>query len=54
LNVGKDGGEAVTDDYSGSSPWAFSGGTIHQCQIDVSGTPFVDLAEEAKIAFALD
>ena len=28
LNVGKDGGEPVTDDYPGESPWAFVGGTI--------------------------
>ena len=26
LNVGKDGGEPVTDDYAGDSPWAFVGG----------------------------
>ena len=54
LNVGKDGGEAVTDDYPGDSPWAFAGGTIAKAIIDVSGTPFVDLAEEAKMAFARD
>jgi arylsulfatase A-like enzyme len=54
LNVGKDGGEAVTDDYPGSAPWAFAGGTIHKAVIDVSGEPFVDLAEEARMAFARD
>jgi arylsulfatase len=54
LNVGKDGGEAVTDDYPGDSPWAFVGGTIHRAAIDVSGEAFVDLAAEAAAAFARD
>jgi arylsulfatase A-like enzyme len=54
LNVGRDGGEAVTDDYSGDRPWAFVGGTIVRAVIDVSGEPFVDLAAEAKAAFARD
>jgi arylsulfatase len=54
LNVGKDGGEPVTDDYPGSSPWAFVGGTIKRAVIDVSGEPFVDLANEARMAFARD
>jgi arylsulfatase len=54
LNVGRDGGEAVTDDYPGERPWAFAGGTIHKAVIDVSGEPFVDLAAEAAAAFARD
>jgi arylsulfatase len=54
LNIGRDGGEAVTDDYPGESPWSFAGGTIAKVIIDVSGTPFVDLAEEARMAFARD
>ena len=54
LNVGKDGGEAVTDDYPGDAPWEFVGGTIHKAVIDVSGEPFVDLAREARMAFARD
>jgi len=54
LNVGRDGGEAVTEDYPGESPWAFAGGTVHRALIDVSGEPFVDLAEEARMAFARD
>jgi arylsulfatase A-like enzyme len=54
LNIGKDGGEAVTDDYPGDSPWAFVGGTIHKAAVDVSGDAFVDLAAEAKAAFARD
>jgi arylsulfatase len=54
LNVGKDGGEPVTDDYPGDAPWAFAGGTIHKAAIDVSGEPFVDLAREAAAAYARD
>ena len=54
LAVGRDGGEPVTDDYPGESPWAFVGGTIHKVLVDVSGDPFVDLAEEARMAFARD
>ena len=54
LNVGREGGEPVTEDYPGDAPWAFVGGTIHRAAIDVSGTPFVDLAEEARMAFARD
>ena len=54
LNVGRDGAEPVTDDYPGERPWAFVGGTIHRVAIDVSGEPFVDLANEAKMALARD
>jgi arylsulfatase len=54
LNVGKDTAEPVSDDYPGSSPWPFTGGTIVRAAVDVSGTPFVDLAEEARMAFARD
>jgi arylsulfatase len=54
LNIGKDGGEPVTDDYPGESPWAFAGGTIVKAVIDVGGEAFVDLAMEAKAAYARD
>jgi arylsulfatase len=54
LNIGKDGGEPVTDDYPGQAPWPFVGGTIVRAAVDVSGTPFVDLAQEAAAAFARD
>lgn len=42
----------MTDDYPGDRPWAFIGGTTHKAVIDVSGAPFVDLADEARMAFA--
>ena len=54
LNVGKEGGEPVTDDYPGEYPWAFAGGTIHQAIVDVSGEPLVDLEKEVVAAFARD
>ena len=54
LNVGKDAGEPVTDDYPGQGPWAFTGGTIKRAAVDVSGAPFVDLAAEARMAFMRD
>jgi arylsulfatase len=47
LNVGKDPGEPVTSDYSGSHPNAFTGGTIRQAIVDVSGEQYVDLEKEA-------
>jgi arylsulfatase len=54
LNIGRDSGEPITDDYPGESPWSFVGGTIHRAVIDVSGEPFLDLAREAAMAFARD
>ena len=47
LNVGRDPGEAVTADYAGTTPYAFTGGTIKHAVIDISGDAFVDLELEA-------
>jgi hypothetical protein len=47
LNVGRDPGEPVTGDYAGSHPFAFTGGTIKEAIVDISGEPFVDLEMEA-------
>lgn len=52
LNVGRDPGEPVTDDYAGSRPYAFTGGTINQVMVDLSGEPFIDLEREAIAMFA--
>ena len=52
LVVGRSGAEPVTDDYVGEPPYAFVGGTIKRVVIDVSGEAFVDLAREARAAFA--
>ena len=48
LRVGRDSGEAVTDDYPGTLPWQFAGGVIKRVAVDVSGEPYVDMAREAK------
>jgi len=47
LCVGRDSSDPVTDDYAGSAPFAFTGGTINRVAVDVSGEPFVDLEREA-------
>ncbi len=52
LAVGRDGGEAVTDDYAGVAPHRFTGGTIHRVAVDVSGEPYVDLEREAVAMLA--
>jgi arylsulfatase A-like enzyme len=52
LNVGRDPAEPVTDDYPGTSPYAFSGGTISEAIVDVSGEPFIDLEMEAVAMMA--
>ena len=41
-------GSAVTEDYPGTAPWRFTGGTIHRVVIDVSGEPYLNLEREAQ------
>ncbi len=50
--LGRSGGEPVSDDYPGQSPWPFAGGTVKRVLIDVSGEPFADLAREAAATYA--
>src|SRR5262245_8568320 len=52
LNVGKGPAEPITDDYAGARPFAFTGGTIRQAIVDVSGEPFLDLETEALAMMA--
>jgi arylsulfatase len=47
LNIGRDGASPVTWDYPGQRPWSFTGGTIKQVIVDVSGEPYLDLEKEA-------
>ncbi len=54
LNAGRDAGEPVTDDYPGTAPWAFTGGTLNRVAVDVSGEPFVDLEREAAAMLSLE
>jgi hypothetical protein len=49
LFVGRHGGEPVTDDYPGEPPYTFTGGTLHQVTVDVSGEPYVDLERHAEM-----
>lgn len=39
----------ITDDYPGEAPHRFTGGTIKQVAIDVSGEAYVDLEREADL-----
>jgi arylsulfatase len=52
LCVGRDSSDPVTNDYPGTAPWAFTGGTIKRVAIDVSGDPYVDLEREAVAMMA--
>ena len=47
LCIGRDSGAGVTDNYPGTAPWRFTGGTIRRVAVDVSGEPYVDLEREA-------
>jgi hypothetical protein len=52
LCVGRDSADPVTQDYPGTAPFAFTGGTIDRVAIDVSGDPYVDLEREAVAMMA--
>ena len=52
LCVGRDLGEPVTDDYPGTPPWPFSGGSINRVAVDVSGEPYRDLERAAAAMLA--
>jgi arylsulfatase len=54
LNIGKDGSAPVTDDYPGSRPWAFIGGTIRNVTVDVSGEAYKDFELELAAMFNRD
>ncbi len=45
LNIGRDAGSPVTNMYA--APFEFTGGTIHEVIVDVSGEQYVDLELEA-------
>jgi hypothetical protein len=49
LYVGRHAGDPLTDDYPGTAPYRFTGGTINRVAIDVSGEPYVDLEREAAM-----
>ncbi|MBR7832915.1 arylsulfatase [Actinospica durhamensis] len=49
LYIGRHGGEPVTDDFPGPAPYRFTGGTLHQVNVNVSGKPYLDLEREAAL-----
>jgi hypothetical protein len=52
VDAGRDSGEPVTDDYPGTWPCAFTGGTLKRVVVNVSGKPYVDLEREAVAIMA--
>ncbi len=52
LSVGANNGSPVARAYA--APFAFTGGTIAQVRVDVSGTPYADLERDFARAFARD
>jgi arylsulfatase len=52
LCVGRDSGAAVTDDYPGTRPYRFTGGTVKRVVVDVSGEPYLDLERQAVAMLA--
>ncbi|ORB59417.1 arylsulfatase [Mycobacteroides saopaulense] len=52
LSVGRNSGSAVSSQYK--APYAFTGGTIAQVVVDISGEPYEDLEKKLAIAFAKD
>ena len=49
LYVGRHAGEPVTRDYPGEPPYSFTGGTLHQVSVNVSGEPYLDLERHAQM-----
>jgi hypothetical protein len=54
LNIGRDGGAPVTEDYPGERPWGLAGAAIDRVIVDVSGDPYLDLEKEALAMMSRD
>lgn len=52
LSIGRNSGSAVSASFK--APYAFSGGTITQVVVDISGQPYENLENELALAFAKD
>lgn len=52
LSIGRNSGSAVSSDYK--APYAFTGGSIAQVVVDISGEPYENLEKKLAIAFAKD
>ena len=52
ISVGRNTGSAVSSAFK--APYAFTGGTISQINVDLSGAPYVDVEKELALAFSRD
>jgi arylsulfatase len=52
ITVGRNGGSAVSSRYK--APFTFTGGTIAQVNVDLSGRPYEDVERELALAFSRD
>jgi arylsulfatase len=52
IAVGRNSGQAISIAYA--APYAFTGGTIEKVVVDISGTPYRDVARELAQAFSKD
>ena len=52
ISVGRNTGSAVSSTFK--APYDFTGGTIAQVNVDLSGTPYVDVEKELALAFSKD
>ena len=52
LSVGRNSGSAVSSSYK--APYAFTGGTIKQVVVDISGAAYENLERDLALAFAKD
>jgi arylsulfatase A-like enzyme len=52
ISVGRNTGSAVASTFK--APYAFTGGTIAQVNVDLSGAPYVDVEKELALAFSKD
>ncbi|CAM4124868.1 Arylsulfatase [Mycobacterium basiliense] len=52
ITVGRNGGSAVSSRYK--APFIFTGGTIAQVTLDLSGRPYEDVEKELALAFSRD
>jgi arylsulfatase A-like enzyme len=52
ISVGRNSGSAVSSTFK--APYVFTGGTIAQVNVDLSGAPYVDVEKELALAFSKD
>jgi arylsulfatase A-like enzyme len=52
ISIGRNSGSAVSSTFK--APYVFTGGTIAQVNVDLSGAPYVDVEKELALAFSKD